>query len=69
MIDMWSIKHTILLAIVHDSDHVDDTVSDQVVLLGILVQTGDIERCGVLGIALVHEDVDLCIQGSTIRTS
>ncbi|KAK5820844.1 hypothetical protein F5H01DRAFT_339480 [Linnemannia elongata] len=51
----------ILLAIVHDSSHVDDTVSDQVVLLGILVQTCDIERCGVFGIALVQKDVDLII--------
>lgn len=50
----------IVLAIVKDFCQVDYTVADKVVLLVVFVQTGYIERGGILGVTLVHLDVDLC---------
>lgn len=50
---------TILLAILQDPGQVDDTVANEIVLLRVLVQTGHVEREGILGYTIVHKDVDL----------
>lgn len=51
----------IVLAIFEDLCQIDYTVADKVVLLVVFVQTCYIERGGILGVALIHLDVDLCV--------
>lgn len=51
----------IVLAIFEDLCQIDYTVADKVVLLVVFVQTCYIERGGILGVALIHLDVDLVV--------
>ena len=48
-----------MLSLLEDLGQVDNTVANEVVLLGIFVQTCHIQRLGVFGVRLVHENVDL----------
>jgi len=50
---------TILLAVLQNLGQVNDTVANEVVLLRVLVQTGHVEREGILGFTIVHKDIDL----------
>lgn len=50
---------TIVFSALQNFGQVDDTIADEVVLLVVLVHAGNVERGGVLCVALIHQDVDL----------
>lgn len=50
---------TIVFSILQNFGQVDDTIAYEVVLLGVFIHAGNVERGCVLCVALIHQNVDL----------